>query len=314
MSQTERILYLDRKIRTNGKVTIKETSEHFEISTRQIKRDIEYLRDRFNAPLIYDTTIKGYRYENAFNKLAFADQKLILFYVIIKSLTESGHYIPIYSDDIITNIEKDVPADYRSVCNKISYQIPQTAYINADFFIDICDGMRDRKCLLIKYINLKDEISERIIEPEQLINYSGNWYILCWDQKHSSLRTFNISRIQSVKITKTMFSKHDKNYKNELKSYISDSFGIFKGQKKSNVKIRFLGYAAKIVESQIWHPEQKIKKNTDNESIDISFPVADFTEVLSKILSFGKSAKPLEPPELVQLWKKEITEMFDATN
>ena len=36
-------------------------------------------------------------------KLIFADQQIIMFYVAMKSLTESGHYIPIYTDEMINN-------------------------------------------------------------------------------------------------------------------------------------------------------------------------------------------------------------------
>ena len=62
MSQTERILFIDRRIRLAGKTTINETADKFEVSVRQVKRDIEYLRDRLQAPIIYDRKLKGYIY------------------------------------------------------------------------------------------------------------------------------------------------------------------------------------------------------------------------------------------------------------
>ena len=48
MSQTERILYIDRNLRTDRYLTVQDVADYFEVSTRQVKRDIEYLRDRFN--------------------------------------------------------------------------------------------------------------------------------------------------------------------------------------------------------------------------------------------------------------------------
>ena len=285
MSQTERILYLDRQMRRNKKITVEKVAEHFEVSTRQIKRDIEYLRDRFNAPIIYDRQIKAYRYEDIFETLVFADQKLIMFYVAMKSLTESGHYIPVYSDEIIGKLSNDVPKDYKSICNKISYQLPRSDTINADFFIDICDSMREKKCLKITYINIKGETSERIIEIEQLINYDGSWYIVCFDEKRKNLRTFNIARIKKTNLTNISFQKHDENYEKELSQYLSDSFGIFKGKMKNIAIIHFYDTASEIIKTQNWHPNQLLK--VFENYTELRLPIADYTEVLSRIIAFG---------------------------
>ncbi len=44
----------------------RELSEYFEISLRQAQRDIEYMRDSMNAPLVYCAGNRGYRYENEY--------------------------------------------------------------------------------------------------------------------------------------------------------------------------------------------------------------------------------------------------------
>ncbi|MBP7480760.1 MAG: WYL domain-containing protein [Spirochaetaceae bacterium] len=323
MSQTERILFIDRTIQSKGKVTTAETAAHFEVSTRQIKRDIEYLRDRFSAPLIYDTEKKGYLYSKPFKDLAFADQKLTFFYIVMKSLTENGHYIPVYSDSILSTIESDVPGDFRSVCSKISYQMPQAEFLNQNYFMDICIAMRDKKAVNIRYTNLKNEETQRLVDPEHMINYSGSWYIICWDRGSKALKTFNLSRINAVESSSTAFEKHTqdypskqyKTYKEELEGFIASPFGIFKGKKLTKVTIRFYEAAQRIIESQIWHPGQIKKTGAEKQGktvvdyTDLSFPVADYTEVLSKILSFGPLSRPVEPADLVDLWKERINSM-----
>jgi predicted DNA-binding transcriptional regulator YafY len=320
MSQTERILYIDRVLRSKGRITTAETATHFEVSTRQIKRDIEYLRDRFNAPLVYDAKIRAYCYDRAFRDLQFADQKMVLFYVILKSLSENEHYIPVYSEEIISNFEQLVASDYLPVCNKISFQIPQTDLLDPEYFMTVCDALRDRSCLQIIYLNVKGSMSERIIEPEHIINYGGNWYMICWDRLKSSLRTFHFSRIMSMQLTGTPFTDHTtdwhseefSSYDEELHSYISGSFGIFKGKTLALARIRFYGPAIHIVKTQIWHPSQSVIEDREKDGtsyLEMSVPVANYTEILSRILAFGSQARPLEPPELCHLWKKEIKAM-----
>lgn len=316
MSQTERILFIDRKLQNEGDVTVNQVASRFEVSTRQIKRDIEYLRDRFNAPIVWDSKRKVYFYEKKFKTLAFADQKLVLFYVIMKSLSENQHYIPIYTDDLLSRISGDVPSDYRSVCNKISYEIPQSEFINPEYFVDICDSMRDKKCLDIEYLNLKNELSSRIVECERIINYSGSWYMICYDFKRSDLRTFHISRVQSIKQTKLPFHIPEQGYEEKLKDFISSSFGIFKGVPSNSATIRFYEEASRIVSTQIWHPEQTLVESSEftpdheNKSyVELTLPVSNFTEIISKILAFGHLAKPVSPPELCAQWKAEIEKM-----
>jgi len=338
MSQTERILYIDRILRSKERVTTAEVAGHFEVSTRQVKRDIEYLRDRFNAPLVFDAKIHAYRYDTNFRDLQFADQKLVLFYVILKSLSQNEHYIPVYSEEIISNFAQQVASDYLPVCDRISFQIPQTDLLDPEYFMAVCDALRDRTCLQITYLNVKGTQSERIIEPEHIINYGGNWYMICWDQLKSAFRTFHFSRIRSMQLTGIPFTDHTVNwqsgefasYEDELQSYLSGAFGIFKGKTVALARIRFYGQAAHIVKTQVWHPSQTVTEGiekagegkTDSKKpekagsekpgrayLELTLPVANYTEILSRILAFGAQARPLDPPELCRLWKKEIKSM-----
>ncbi|MCR4712948.1 MAG: WYL domain-containing protein [Treponemataceae bacterium] len=312
MSQTERILFIDRRIRLAGKTTINETADKFEVSVRQVKRDIEYLRDRLQAPIIYDRKLKGYIYETEFHSLEFADQSLMLFYVMIKSLAENHHYIPIYSNEILKQIESSIPEEYREVCDRVSYQFPKADVMAPEYFATICEAVKNRKCLEITYTNLSNETSKRVVEPELLINYDGSWYMICYDRTRDGIRTFHISRILDISATKEKFIKHSKEYKEELKRLVSDSFGIFKGKSVSNVKIRFYDAAARIVESQTWHRDQKFRWTDKNKRIaELSFPVANFTEVLGKTLSYGSLAEPVKPKAFVDMWKEEIRKLAE---
>ena len=51
---------------------------HMEIEKEPLQASrSEYLRERLQAPLIYDRKNKGYVYEEDYNALAFADQSLM---------------------------------------------------------------------------------------------------------------------------------------------------------------------------------------------------------------------------------------------
>lgn len=310
MSQSERILYLDKKMRSGGcRVTAEEAANHFEVSTRQVKRDIEYMRNRLNAPVIYDSSIRAYCYESEYNDLKFANQDFVLSFLALQSFVQNKQYFPLYEDSLLSQLDEQVPQDYREVCKNITYQMPPVDAIKPDFFEDICTSMRDSKCLDMKYVNLRDEVSQRTIEVQKLINYGGNWYVIAWDKMREDLRTFNVSRIQSLSLTKEKFASHGNGFDKQVAEFLAGGFGIFHGSKTTPVTIHFYGKASRIVSTQEWHPEQKMSQVTDEEGqdcLELKIPVADFTELLGKVLAFGRYAVPVSPKEFVDLWKDEV--------
>ena len=214
-------------------------------------------------------------------------------------------------------IMNEVPRDYLDVSSKITYQLPTVENIRPEYFECICSSVRDRICLDVEYENVKGDRSRRLVETEQLINYSGAWYIVAFDRKNEAVRTFNVSRITSLSLSKEKFSQHGSEYEKELRDFLNSGFGIFHGKSSQIVKVEFTGEAARIVKTQTWHEKQvmEISENLPGqECLTLEFPAANFTELVGKILSFGKKARPLEPPELVDLWKEEILgmkKMFD---
>ncbi|RKN82037.1 HTH domain-containing protein [Paenibacillus ginsengarvi] len=82
MSNWHRLLWIDKQIRERRYPNGPGIAEKFNISVRQASRDIEYLRDSLEAPVVYCPRRKGYRYEEASFQLPAttitAEQRLAL--------------------------------------------------------------------------------------------------------------------------------------------------------------------------------------------------------------------------------------------
>ena len=63
MSQAERLSRIHFLIRSNGFVSLKELKKSFEVSRATLMRDIELMRDRLGAPVVYDPAENVYRYD-----------------------------------------------------------------------------------------------------------------------------------------------------------------------------------------------------------------------------------------------------------
>ena len=65
MGRLERFYKIDQLLQSRRIVSREAFLEELEVSLATFKRDLEYMRDRFNAPVIWDAHERGYRYENA---------------------------------------------------------------------------------------------------------------------------------------------------------------------------------------------------------------------------------------------------------
>ena len=63
-SQYNRLLYIDRQIRTGAFPNAPDLARGYEVSERTIKRDVEWLRDFQGAPIAYSAKYRGYYYED----------------------------------------------------------------------------------------------------------------------------------------------------------------------------------------------------------------------------------------------------------
>ena len=314
MSQFERIACIDRLLREQGSVRTAEVAGRFEVSARQIKRDIEYLRDRLDAPIVYRRAENAYLYERPFDELRFADEKLLLFYVLARSLAANEHYVPIVSAELLANLESHLARDYRPVSERISYELSLAEPLSMEDFTTVCQAMLLGCRLDLVYVNAKAERSERSVEPERLVNYSGRWYLVAWDLLRGALRTFHLSRVGKLSISKELVASPSTPGRDDasVEAYLASGFGIFKGVTTVEAKVRIKGPAAALVARQSWHPKQRVERGIDTDGephTDITLPVADWTELLGRVLSFGSAAEAIAPPEFKKAWREEIRKM-----
>jgi hypothetical protein len=138
MSQLERIVYIDRLLRERGKLKTAEVARRFEVGPRQVLRDLEYLRDRLDAPVEYDPSAKVYHYTEAFDTLRFADEKLLLFYVLARSLASNEHYVPVVTRELLAELESHVARDYRPLSERIHYELTISEDLSMENFTIAC--------------------------------------------------------------------------------------------------------------------------------------------------------------------------------
>lgn len=311
MSQTERIYYIDRAIRGHGSIDVSTIVSRFEICSRQAKRDIEYMRDRLGAPIVWIAEHRRYEYASSWESLRFADEKSFLTFAFIKAMLTEYQYVPVISNDILALLQEKIAGCYAGIAEKVSYELPDMESIDGDIAYALCQALSQPGKLEIAYTDSKGTESERGIVPLRLVNYAGKWYCVALDSKSGEMRTFAISRIRHAKIAQP-FKKIILPPDDEIERYLSSSYGIFKGDSIGRATLRFYGGAARAVREQVWHRDQTaiyVSLPDGSEVLDLTLPVHDWTELLGRALRCGGNCEVVAPGEFRARWREEIGRM-----
>jgi predicted DNA-binding transcriptional regulator YafY len=313
MSQIERLAFIDERIKEKGGFTAREVARRFEVGERQVGRDIEYLRYRLGAPVTWKAAARRYEYSEPWNGLEFADEQTLLFYVLARAAAGTVAYVPIVEERALAKLAELVPASLRRAEAAIRYELPGYESADIDTLCLLLRGLADGRLLDIEYRDAEGRGSQRRVEVERLVNYAGNWYCVAFDQEKGELRTFRLSRVRRVALSRDKApSSVDQG---EIERFLAASFGMFKGAGDKRAVIRFFGRALAVVRDEVWHPAQDRSEGDDPSRgpyLQLSIPVSGWDEILGRVLRFGADAEPTDPPEFKKLWKAEIWRMAAA--
>ena len=113
----ERFIWFDQNVKAKRYPNATSLSKHFEMSLKTAQRDIEFMRDRLNCPLVYDKSRKGYFYEDdtfSLPMVYLSSEELTSLLIARKFLQDiSEGYI---GDEISTIIQKITSILQKHVC------------------------------------------------------------------------------------------------------------------------------------------------------------------------------------------------------
>ena len=190
MSDVERLHRIKYMIQARQCVPIQSFLSELEISLATFKRDLEYLRSRMNANIVYDRSMGGYRFDKplAGEKIElpglwFSEKEataLVLMQHLLSSLDQGGligpHIEPM--SNLIDGIlgQADTPA--KELRKRLKVFGLAARKNTKNYFPDIGGALLKRQRLQITYYSRgTNEITDREISPQRLIYYRDNWYL-----------------------------------------------------------------------------------------------------------------------------------------
>ena len=283
-----------------------------EVSVSTISRDIEFMKNRLNAPIEYDAFRRGYFYSrpNYRIPLGFSGADELLALGMAKNILTLYKDTPIYDaahnllQSIITPLAAEGNSEWYE--NRIVVPSVPAAPVVQDVWNIITKALQKNYIITFDYMGANDEdYKSRRVRPYQLLFDTGVWYLYGFAEERKSIRIFSLRRIKNIALTKDQFSlPKDFDYRSDN---AGSHFGVFAGQKKYRFRIAFYDYSVLWVKDRKWADDQKITEI--NGGIVISFTSTQFEKVEEWVLSRGCTARPLEPGILVDIWRNNIDEM-----
>ncbi len=307
MNRTERFYKIDQMLHERRVVPIEVFLDELDVSRATFKRDIEYMRDRLHAPIVWDRDAGGYHFENVKTTgpayelpgLWFSAGELYALLAAHKLLGDiepgilASHVAPLQAR--LAALLEASGHSATEITQRVRLLSMAKRTVESRFFTDITIALLERKRLEIDAWNRgRNETNTRTISPQRLVHYRDNWYVDAWCHLRNDLRSFSIDAIQRVKVLR---EKAKNVALAKLDSHFTSAYGIFAGQPKDWAVLRFSPERARWVQSERWHGEQQSEMLPDG-SYRLRVPYADERELLMDIMRHGRHVEVEAPQSL----------------
>lgn len=309
MDRTERFYRMDQLLRERTVVPLQSFLEELGVSRATFKRDLDYMRDRFNAPIEYDRDNNGYRFAAGersgpryelpglwFN--ASEIHALLTMQELLKGL-EPGilapHVEPLRARlDALLESRDSTAAE---IARRIHIVRMAARGMKLEFFELAATATLKRERLAITFWSRhSDRTTERTVSPQRIVFYRGNWYLDAWCHLREGIRSFAMDGLRAARLT----GERAKNVPEpDLDDYLASAYGIFAGRAKGWAKLRFTPTAARWVAHEKWHSRQRGRFEPDGGYV-LEVPFGDDRELVMDILKYGPECRVLAPAALAE--------------
>jgi len=177
------------------------------VSPATLKRDLEFMRDRLHAPIIWDRSCRGYRYEEPGGGqtefqvpgLWFSPEEIHALLLVQELLSQlQPGFLTEQLEPLSRRLHHLVAAS-RISSDRIVVRPTPLRPVNTEVFGRVAVATIQRLRLGITYFGRhRNEESERIISPQRLIYYRGAWYLDAWCHTRNDWRRFALDSIRAV--------------------------------------------------------------------------------------------------------------------
>jgi predicted DNA-binding transcriptional regulator YafY len=316
MDRTERFYKIDQLLHEHRFASFAQLQEEIGVSRATLKRDLQYLRDRLHAPIVYDRDNGGYHFAQAGGHapkyelpgLWFNSSEIHALLTMQNLLEEvqpgllGPHIAPLQTRlKSLLGSHEDAPED---ITKRIRIVHAAKRRSDLKWFELIAATLLKRRRLQLRHWNRgRNEETEREVSPQRLVYYRDNWYLDAWCHLREEIRSFAVDAIRAA----TLVDKRAREVaRRDLDAVLGAGYGIFAGAKVEWARLRFTPESARWVAAEQWHPAQKSSSDKDGYYL-LELPYSQPTELIMDILRHGAGVEVLGPKSLREAVRRELS-------
>jgi predicted DNA-binding transcriptional regulator YafY len=307
MDRTERFYKIDRLLTERRGVPMHALIEALGTSKATVKRDLEYLKDRLHAPIVWDRALRGYSYDVSdpgaadykLPGLWFSAAEIHALLTMQRLLANLGggllepHIRPLMARLEALLESRDATAD--EVRRRIRILHIAARPTPGAHFETVASATLQRRRLRIRYRARSSGAENwREISPQRLVHYRDNWYLDAWCHLRNALRIFALDAIGAVEPLERAAKDISER---RLDAELAGGYGIFSGRRLNWARLRFTPARARWVAAEQWHPEQRGRFEADGSYL-LELPYSAEHELIMDILRHGPEVEVLSPRRL----------------
>ena len=320
-----RVMEIHKRVRTGDHPNCSTLAREIEVTPKTIQRDISFMRDQLGLPLAYDAWRHGYHYTQEvaeFPLLHLSRNDLVALFLARHALEPlRGTRLERMLADSFSKIAEACPGEVSIRWDELdgAFSVKASGVLPADatLFGDLLDAVTGRREVSFDYLKLTSARPEpRTVQPYHVGQIEHGWYLVAYDPARKAMRTFALQRMANLRLLKTTFER-DRTF--SARTHLSGGFGVWSYDEKENraqqIRVRFEGYAARVVGERLWHASQEIVPlNANGSVIEFRARLVGLEEITRWVLSWGSKAQVLAPATLKKRVKQELLAMVKTND
>ena len=299
MGQTDRLYQLKNWFDSGRCLSRDFFLSQLEVSHSTLKRDLALLRDRLNAPVVFEKERRGWKLDPSI-QLAGTQyelpglwlssdemQALLTMQHLLANLDTGGllgpHIEPLMKR--LTQLLGKGTQGAADLARRIRVQTVGARQLNLPHFQAVGSALLQRRRLVI--------------------HYRDNWYLDAWCHLRRGLRNFALDAISQAHLLERPAKEVDEA---TLDATFAPSYGIFSGGPVQWARLHFTPGRARWVAHEQWHPQQQGQLQADGSYL-LRLPYADHRELMMDILKHGAHCEVLGPAGLRRAVGEEVGAM-----
>jgi predicted DNA-binding transcriptional regulator YafY len=275
-------------------LTSRDVADRMSISQRQAQRDIKALEEELEVPFIQIgarwKVPEGYWLQPVNFSLHEAMAMLLSARLMLRFSDRYNGFAAAAYEKVAAVMPGPMKGPVMEAVEVMAGRPPDNGYMRV--LASLTTAWAERRKVVVTYTT--EDTFERVLWPLFLEpNATGHGcYLLAWDPKRKSVRSYKLGRISSVRLLDERF---DPPLGFSVDRHLAHAWGIWTSQQPVDVVLRFDPSVSRRVRETVWHPSQRLEE-LPGGGVRLRLLVSEPTEIRHWILGWGRTCI-VEAPE-----------------